>query len=93
MHTTPQSALTPSGVARLLARAIRATYSSDYQPTELENLVDHLNTLAFSRSRDANLPEQTADAVRQAQGDAAWLDALAGELEGAFRSANNIHTT
>jgi hypothetical protein len=83
MRIKRQNALTACGVARLLVRAIRANYAPPHQQAEMERLVEYLQDLAVSRANEAELPGQTTDATGRAQGDAAWLDTLATELEAA----------
>jgi hypothetical protein len=46
-------------------------------------LTEYLQDLAVSRANDAEVPGQAMDAAGCAQGDAAWLDTLASELEAA----------
>ena len=92
MRITRQSALTACGVARLMVRAIRASYAPPYQQAEMERLAEYLQDLAVSRANEAELPGQTTDATGRAQGDAAWLDTLATELEAASLPSHSAQT-
>ena len=92
MHITRHSTLTPRGVARLLVRGIRASVAPPHQQVEVERLVEYLQDLAVSRANEAELPGQTTDATGRAQGDAAWLDTLATELEAASLPSHNAQT-
>ena len=82
MNTTRHRTLTPRGIARLMARGIRANFAPEHQPAEIERLVEYLQDLAMSRGMDSELPNVAAASAKQAAEDAGWLDAMAGELEG-----------
>jgi hypothetical protein len=71
-----RNALTPMGVARILARGIRANFAPDHQPAELDKLTELLRDMAMARDADG---ETSRD--RLAAGDADWLVAIADELE------------
>ena len=72
--------LTVAGIARMLARGIRANYAPDNQQAEIERLVEYLQNLAMSRAMDADLTENQHD-QRRAENDGNLLDAIACELE------------
>ncbi len=72
--------LTTTGIARVLARGIRANYAPENQQAEIERLVEYLQDLAMSRGMHAELIDGTRER-QQAENDADLLDAIACELE------------
>ncbi len=78
--TTRRTHLTPKGIARILARGIRANYAPENQDVEIDKLVEYLTDLAMSRDADASNAKNHVEA-RQAEEDAYWLDAIAANLE------------
>ncbi len=72
--------LTVTGIARMLARGIRANYAPENQQAEIERLVEYLQDLAMSRGVDVEL-SQTRQDQRRAENDGNLLDAIACELE------------
>ena len=72
--------LTTTGIARVLARGIRANYAPENQQAEIERLVEYLQDLAMSRGMHAELMDSTRER-QQAENDADLLDAIACELE------------
>ena len=88
MH--PTKPLTPRGVARVLFRGLRANFAPEHQAAETNRLVDYLQDLAMSRATEAELPGCPPAAARQAEHDADWLDAMAGELEELGRPSPNV---
>lgn len=81
MAITGKNTLTPCGVAGLLARAVRANFAPEHQQAEVEHLVEYLQDLGVSRANEGELPNSPSMSIAQARRDAAWLDAIAGELE------------
>ena len=90
MGIPKNNALTPCGVARLMARAIPANFAPTHQQLELERLVEYMQDLAVSRANEAELPNSTSAFAQQARRDAEWLDAIASELEERFLQPNNV---
>ena len=75
--------LTTTGIARVLARGIRANFAPENQQAEIQRMVEYLQDLAMSRGMAAELAE--ADGERRlADSDADFLDAIASELEAAI---------
>ena len=72
--------LTTTGIARVLARGIRANYAPENQHSEIERLVEYLQDLAMSRGMHAEWIDGTRER-QQAENDADLLDAIACELE------------
>ena len=81
--TTKPNALTPVGVANLLACGISANFAPDHQKVERERMVEYLQDLAMSRAQEAEFPGTTAVFAARAKQDASWLDQIAGALEAA----------
>ena len=79
--TSARRTLTPQGVARILARGIRANFAPEHWIAETDNLADLLLDLAMSRSAEGELAN--GECERTAKSDADWLDAIAGELAAA----------
>jgi len=72
--------LTTTGIARILARGIKANFNPDKQQAEIGRMVEYLQDLAMSRAMDAELTQERGERQR-AEGDADFLDDLASELE------------
>jgi len=72
--------LTATGIARVLARGIKANYAPENQRAEVERLVEYLQDLAMSRGMDAELTKASGERSR-AENDAVVLDGIATELE------------
>jgi len=72
--------LTTTGIARILARGIKANFIPKSQRAEIERLVEYLQDLAMSRAMEAELTQGRGERQR-AEDDADFLDDLAGELE------------
>ena len=72
--------LTATGIARVLARGIKANYAPENQQAEIERLVEYLQDLAMSRGMHAELMDSTRERQR-AENDADLLDAIACELD------------
>jgi len=72
--------LTATGIARVLARGIKANYAPENQRAEVERLVEYLQDLAMSRGMDAELTKASGERSR-AENDADVLDGIATELE------------
>jgi hypothetical protein len=74
--------LSTTGVARVLARGIKANFNPENQRVEIDRLVEYLQDLAMSRGMHAEMA--TARGERQrAETDADILDRIATELEAA----------
>lgn len=76
--TSKRNTLTPAGVARILARGIRANFAPEHWISETDQLADLLLDMAMSRSSEGELAKGQEEL--KAKHDAAWLDAIAGEL-------------
>jgi hypothetical protein len=76
-----KNALTPYGVARLLARGIRANFAPQNQRAEVQRLVEYLQDMGMSRADEAELPGTTVMAAARASSDAGWLEAIASQLQ------------
>jgi hypothetical protein len=76
--TSKRKTLTPQGVARILARGIRANFAPENWISETGNLADLLLDLAMARDAEGELAKGQEDL--KAKHDAAWLDAIVGEL-------------
>jgi hypothetical protein len=72
--------LTTTGIARILARGIKANFNPDNQQTEIARVVEYLQDLAMSRAMEAELTQGRGERQR-AEGNADFLDDLASELE------------
>ena len=72
--------LTATGIARVLARGIKANFAPENQRAEIDRLVEYLQDLAMSRGMHAEMAETWGDRQR-AENDADILDAIASELE------------
>ena len=72
--------LTTTGIARILARGIKANFNPDTQNAEIGRLVEYLQDLAMSRAMVAELTE-VRDEYRRAEDDADFLDDLASKLD------------
>lgn len=72
--------LTTTGIARILARGIKANFTPENQRAEIERLVEYLQDLAMSRGMHAELMDSTPERQR-AENDADLLNAIASELE------------
>jgi hypothetical protein len=72
--------LTTRGIARVLARGIKANFNPESQRAEIERLVEYLQDLATSRGMHAELIQSRGER-QQAENDADILDAIASELE------------
>ena len=75
--------LTTTGVARVLARGIKANFNPESQQAEIGRLVEYLQDLAMSRGMHAEMAAAWGERQR-AKTDADILDAIATELEGAL---------
>ena len=80
MSTTCHKVLTPTGIARVIERGIRATFAPENQNAELSRLAELLGELAMSRGADAEFAERDVE-CRRAESDADWLDAIADSLQ------------
>jgi hypothetical protein len=74
--------LTATGIARVLARGIKANFAPENQRAEIDRLVEYLQDLAMSRGMHAEMAEAWGDRQR-AENDADILDRIATELEAA----------
>jgi hypothetical protein len=72
--------LTATGVARVLARGIKANFNPESQRAETQRLVEYLQDLAMSRGMHAEIASAGGERQR-ADNDADILDAIASELE------------
>ena len=72
--------LTMTGIARVLARGIKANFNPESQQAEIERLVEYLQDLAMSRGMNAEMGDNWGERQR-AENDAGILDAIASELE------------
>ena len=72
--------LTPTGIARVLARGIKDNFNPESQRAETQRLVEYLQDLAMSRGMRAEMAEAWGDRQR-AENDAELLDAIACELD------------
>ena len=72
--------LTMTGIARVLARGIKANFNPESQQAEIERLVEYLQDLAMSRGMSAEMADAWGERQR-AENDADILDAIASELE------------
>ena len=72
--------LTTTGVARVLARGIKANFNPESQRAETQRLVEYLQDLAMSRGIHAEMAQAWGDRQR-ANNDADILDSIATELE------------
>jgi len=79
MSATRHKVMTPTGVARVIERGIRACFASDHQNAEISRLAELLDELAISRGADAEHSGREIE-CRRAENDAHWLDAIAGSL-------------
>ena len=71
--------LTTTGVARVLARGIKANFNPESQRAETQRLVEYLQDLAMSRGMHAEMAVARGER-QQADNDADVLDAIASEL-------------
>jgi hypothetical protein len=81
MNTKQNHNATPRGFAKLLARGIRANFAPENQKAEIDQLAEFFHDMAMSRDMDGGLPQCNPLEARLATSDAAWLEAIAGELE------------
>ena len=72
--------LTMTGVARVLARGIKANFNPESQRAETQRLVEYLQDLAMSLGTHAELAAPRGK-CQQAEDDADLLDAIASELD------------
>ena len=72
--------LTPTGIARVLARGIKDNFNPESQRAETQRLVEYLQDLAMSRGMHAEMAAAWGERQR-ADNDADILDAIASELE------------
>jgi hypothetical protein len=72
--------LTTTGIARILARGIKANFNPENQHAEIARLAEYLQDLAMSRAMEAELTQGRGECQR-AEDDADFLDDLASELE------------
>ena len=72
--------LTMTGIARVLARGIKANFNPENQRAEIDRLVEYLQDLAMSRGMNAEMADAWGERQR-AENDADLLDAIASELE------------
>ena len=72
--------LTTSGIARVLARGIKANFNPESQRAETQRLIEYLQDLAASRGMHAEMATAWGER-QQADNDADILDSIANELE------------